>query len=191
LQSDSRFKLTTCKNDASLRMEVPRESFFCIFDYCCCAFLITQSLTMKTTNIARFFVAIQLSSLVYLLLSAPMIADSVHGILIEVAGLFLGVVAILQMKIGNFNIVPIPKKGGVLVTHGIYELIRHPMYLAQLMAMAALVADYYSLLRLLVLLLLLFDLVIKLHYEESLLVKYFEGYREYMQRSWRLIPYIY
>ena len=146
---------------------------------------------MKTTAIARFFVAVQLFSLAYLLMSAPFIASSIHGILIEFAGGFLGVVAILQMKIGNFNIVPIPKKDGVLVTHGVYEWIRHPMYLAQLLAVAALVADYYSLLRLLVLLLLLFNLIFKLNYEEHQLLKHFEGYRSYMQRSWRLIPYIY
>ena len=40
-------------------------------------------------------------------------------------------------------------------------------------------------------LILLADLLIKLHYEERLLVQHFRGYRDYMAVSKRLVPYVY
>jgi protein-S-isoprenylcysteine O-methyltransferase Ste14 len=141
--------------------------------------------------IARFFVFVQLSSLFYLLFSGPWLADYPLLIGLELVGLLLGAVAIWQMNPSNINVTPIPKTGGRLVTHGVYKVIRHPMYLAQLLVVGALVIEHYSHLRLIVLLILLVNLIFKLNYEETHLVKHFEGYEKYRQSSWRLIPLIY
>lgn len=134
---------------------------------------------------------IQLSSLVYLLISAPAIARDYGGILIESAGIFLGLLAIFQMGIGNFNIIPQIKKDGILVTTGIYSVIRHPMYLAQLVAVLPLIIDYFSYFRLAVWFILLVDLLIKIQYEEKRLLAHFEGYAKYKMNSKKLIPFIY
>jgi len=141
--------------------------------------------------LARFFVVVQLSSLFYLFFSGPWIADYPLFLGIELAGLLLGVIAIWQMNPSNINVTPVPKQNGRLVTHGVYSVIRHPMYLAQLLVVGALVMEQYSHLRLIVLLILLVNLIFKLNYEESHLVKHFEGYKKYMQSSWRLIPLLY
>lgn len=146
---------------------------------------------MKKRLFAYLLVFLQFASLVFLLKTAPVVADSIHGLLLEVAGIILGVQAILTMRIGNFNIAPLNKPGSQLITRGIYSVIRHPMYLAQWLAMVGLVADYYSWLRLLVLLILTTTLLIKLHFEERQLRQHFSGYTAYADRTHKLIPYIY
>jgi protein-S-isoprenylcysteine O-methyltransferase Ste14 len=97
----------------------------------------------------------------------------------------------MQMRPGNFNITPLPKNGGELITTGIYSVIRHPMYLAQLLVVGALIVDYYSLPRLLAVLILFVDLLLKLRFEEQQLLMQFNEYEEYTRKSWKLVPYIY
>lgn len=57
-----------------------------------------------------------------------------------VAGAALGAWTLTANRPGNFNIRPEPKAGGVLVTRGPYRWIRHPMYLAVMLFMAAFAA---------------------------------------------------
>jgi len=145
----------------------------------------------KSLLTAQFYVAIQFICLAFLLFSGPWIADALGLVALEVFGMLLGLVAIFQMGIGNFNITSLPKEGGVLVTKGIYAFIRHPMYLAQLLVVGALVAAYYSPLRLLVLTILTINLVFKLYFEEARLEKHYSGYTAYREKTWRLIPLVF
>jgi protein-S-isoprenylcysteine O-methyltransferase Ste14 len=140
---------------------------------------------------AYTFVFLQFVSLFAILFTAPLMAYSIHGLLLEGGGVFIGVLAILTMRIGNFNVAPLPKQGGVIITKGVYKYLRHPMYLAQLLAVAGLVADYFSWFRLAVLILLAITLLFKLHFEERQLIPHYAGYEVYMKKSLRLIPYIY
>lgn len=146
---------------------------------------------MKHKITAYSFVAVQFACLIYVFATGGFLAESMNGLLVEVAGLILGISAMLQMRLGNFNVAPLPKAGGELITSGVYSLIRHPMYLAQLLVVAALTVDYYSHARLFTVLILFVVLVFKLHFEEKQLKVQFDGYEEYMQKTWRLIPYIY
>ncbi len=57
---------------------------------------------------------------------------------LALAGAALGAWALAANRLGNFNIHPEPRRGGVLVTAGPYRWIRHPMYAALLLAMAGL-----------------------------------------------------
>ncbi|MBS4061958.1 MAG: isoprenylcysteine carboxylmethyltransferase family protein [Bacteroidetes bacterium] len=146
---------------------------------------------MKSKVLAYFFVFVQFSMLLFLLASGPWLANSNVGILVEVAGLFIGIIAILNMQIGNFNVAPLPKAGGVLVTNGIYQYIRHPMYLAQLLALLPLVVESFTNFRMIGWSLLLVNLIFKLYFEERNLRSQFPDYASYMKTSWRLIPFIF
>ena len=136
-------------------------------------------------------VAIQLLALGSIALTGPLFAAHPALLLVEGAAGLLGLWAIGTMGIGNFNVTPDVKRSARLVTNGPYRLIRHPMYTALLAGALALVLDAFSPLRLALWLALLTDLVIKLNYEERLLSQDLEGYSTLMQRTKRLIPFLY
>ena len=77
------------------------------------------------------------------------------------------------------------------MTTGPYRLIRHPMYLALLVTTLPLVLEDFTLIRFGVWMILLIDLVLKLNYEEKLLVAQLVGYDRYTRNSYRLIPLLY
>ncbi len=137
------------------------------------------------------FVLIQFLSLALIGLTGPLFPDSTILLLIELSGIALGIWAVLAMKIGNFNITPDPLKWSKLVMRGPYELIRHPMYLALLLTTLPLVINHLSFVRVLLWLILLIGLILKLNYEEGLLVQQLDGYQEYAGKSWKLVPFLY
>lgn len=137
------------------------------------------------------FVLVQFGTLGLIALTGPLIPSNVWLAAVELAGIVLGVWAVLTMRIGNFNITPDVKHDSRLVTGGPYALIRHPMYTALLVITFPLLIDRFNLFRLAVWVTLLIDLVLKLNYEEGLLKNAHPAYSEYMKKSYRLIPFLY
>lgn len=89
---------------------------------------------------------------------------------------------------GNFNIRPEPKRGARLVMHGPYRWVRHPMYVALLLAMAGIAAEASNGLVLGVWALLLLVLNFKAALEERLLQQRWPEYTDYRVRTRRFIP---
>lgn len=137
------------------------------------------------------FVVLQFSCLIYIAISAPVISCNIAGFLVESAGIFLAVHAIYVVKIRNVNITPTVKQNSELVTSGPYKIIRHPMYIAQLIAILPLVIEYYTFDRLLVLVILTVTLLFKIQYEEKQLRAHFSDYSRYSKNTWKIVPYIY
>ena len=145
----------------------------------------------KTSWKSIFFVFIQLLTLGLIGLTGPIFADNPFLLIIEWIGLGLGFWAVMVMKPGRFNIIPDPRSNSTLIRGGPYRLIRHPMYLALLVTTLPLVLDHFTPFRLLLWIILLIDLILKIHYEEMLLQAGLRGYENYRRISYRLIPYIF
>jgi protein-S-isoprenylcysteine O-methyltransferase Ste14 len=137
------------------------------------------------------FVFVQFACLGLMALTGPLFPSNPLLLLVELAGISLGLWAVFTIGIGKFHALPDPLQHSRLVTRGPFRLIRHPMYLGLLVMTAPLVAAEFTLLRLALWLGLLADLVLKLNYEEGLLAARLEGYKEYQGRSYRLIPFVY
>lgn len=146
---------------------------------------------IQNSRKSYLLVAIQMATLLLIALTGPWIARHPVWLLVEVLGLAVGVWAVAAMRLGNFNIVPDIKPASRLVRRGPYGWIRHPMYTALLVVALALVLDAFSGLRLLLWVILLVDLLVKLHYEEELLTAHFADYAAYRQQTKRLLPWVY
>ncbi|RUA24048.1 MAG: hypothetical protein DSY76_08480 [Bacteroidetes bacterium] len=134
---------------------------------------------------------IQYISLIAFLIMTPYIAKGVMWQIIEIFGVIIGVWAIVVMKSSKINLAPQPRANAHLVTQGPYKIIRHPMYLAIILTLTPLIVTHYDQTRAIILGILFVNLIFKLLFEEGLLKAYFEGYSEYMKKSWRLIPWIF
>ena len=118
--------------------------------------------------------------------------------LLVVAAVALGAWTLRANRPGNFNIRPEPKSGGRLVTGGPYRYIRHPMYLALLLATAGFVLGYADcaawraadLARAAAWLGLAALLHVKSGIEERALRTLHPGYAAYAQRTKRIIPFL-
>jgi protein-S-isoprenylcysteine O-methyltransferase Ste14 len=105
-------------------------------------------------------------------------------------GIVLTVWTLTANRVGNFRIVPEPKEGGQLITHGPYHYIRHPMYTSLLLfAMVAVIIidGWWAWFNWLSLLLVL---VFKAVIEEGYLTKHFKDYAQYMKQTKRFVPWV-
>jgi protein-S-isoprenylcysteine O-methyltransferase Ste14 len=110
-------------------------------------------------------------------------------LLLGISG-FLAFWAMHVMKFGNFNIVPTPVDKGNMISQGPYKVIRHPMYTSIFIFAIALLAGQFDYYKLIISLVLVADLVVKMIYEEGLLCTHYPGYKDYMQKTKRVIPFV-
>lgn len=137
------------------------------------------------------FVAVQFICLGIIALTGPLIASQPLWLVVELAGAALAVWTLWTWRLGRFNVLPDVLAGARLVTSGPYRFIRHPMYAALLLGTLGLVGNAPSPLRIATWIVLLVDFVLKLSYEEKLLVARFPEYPAYQAASKRLIPRVY
>ena len=103
---------------------------------------------METGKVGAYtLVSIQMISILLILVTGRLLASYIPLLIIEIAGIMLGIWAIAIMGMTNTNITPLVKQSAILVTNGPYAFIRHPMYSAVLLTIWPLIFDQYSLLR--------------------------------------------
>jgi protein-S-isoprenylcysteine O-methyltransferase Ste14 len=78
-----------------------------------------------------------------------------------------------------------------LVTTGIYRRIRHPLYLAEEIALAGIAVQFRSLEAAAVLCLHFYCQIRRMDWEEGILTAAFPEYADYARRSYRLVPGLY
>jgi len=110
---------------------------------------------------------------------------------LQLISLLLGLWAVLAMKLHTLTALPSVRQGGQLCTSGPYRLIRHPMYTAVVLLLLALLLNDYSHIRLIMLLIVFVDLIVKIKVEEKILLAHYEGYQAYMKKTKRIVPFVY
>jgi protein-S-isoprenylcysteine O-methyltransferase Ste14 len=83
---------------------------------------------------------------------------------------------------------PVPNADGVLVTTGIYSIVRHPIYLGLLIITLGLVVSSGVWSQIIVWIALAVLLTYKMRWEEVMLSAKYKGYAEYMAKVPAIIP---
>jgi len=108
--------------------------------------------------------------------------------LVGAGGIALGLWAVSCNRIGNFNIRPDPRPGGVLVDRGPYRWIRHPMYTAVIACGAACAIVVGTVWGWCGVALLVAVLAVKAAFEERGMLLAHPGYDAYRRRTKRFVP---
>lgn len=103
----------------------------------------------------------------------------------------LGLYSIYNMGLDTFSPYPEPKKGSKHVQAGAYKFIRHPMYTSLIILGLILVLSDPQFLNTIIYIILLYVLDAKAAYEESLLIKLYPTYKDYIQKTSKFLPFVY
>ena len=141
-------------------------------------------------NIGWVYVLVQFSCIIYLIRILPIFKISLATYM-QLLPIFMGLWAIYESRKGRFGILPQVVPGSQLIMTGPYKWIRHPMYSCILFFFLIGIIDHFSLEGLLIYNLLLIDIILKLNYEEKLLLRHYGNYAKYMKSTFRLIPFVY
>ncbi len=113
------------------------------------------------------------------------------SMLFMAAGVALAFWAIYQFRGGGLTAFPEPKPDRDLICSGPYKQIRHPMYSSLFLVITSLLIMEFNGFRMAIALAFLVNQVLKLLYEEKMLLERMPGYQNYMQNSWRLLPFVF
>ena len=127
----------------------------------------------------------------YLLLLTPrspsdVLWDSLSTVLILI-GTTMAILAVLDLG-RSMSIMPEARK---LVTGGLYVRIRHPLYLAEEIAVLGFCLQFRTWQAAPILIVHLYFQIRRMDWEEGILAKAFPGYAEYKQCTFRLVPGLY
>ena len=109
------------------------------------------------------------------------------SLLLVIAGTGFAICAVLVLG-RSISILPEARR---LVTRGPYALVRHPLYLGEIVALAGVALQYLSAWALLLLGLVSAFQLQRMKYEERVLFQIFPEYGDYMARTARLVPGVY
>jgi protein-S-isoprenylcysteine O-methyltransferase Ste14 len=111
----------------------------------------------------------------------------VASLLLVIAGTVFAICAVLVLG-RSISILPEARR---LVTSGPYALVRHPLYLGEIVALAGVALQYLSAWALLLFGLVCTFQLLRMKYEEGVLFQSFPEYGDYMARTARLVPGVY
>jgi protein-S-isoprenylcysteine O-methyltransferase Ste14 len=141
---------------------------------------------------SKILVLIQFSTIFLMLVPFGGSVQNLYlGLSFTIPGTVIGLLALFTHPIGNFNIRPDIKENCTLIRHGIYKVIRHPMYASVLLSMLGVAVMYANLYVSILYLILLINMLTKMFYEESLWKCKDGEYEQYSQNTFRLIPHIF
>ena len=133
----------------------------------------------------------QFSLIFFILWNVDLVRWDLPSLCLQLLGLIVALWGIAVIKIGNFNIQP-EVKSEVLVTKGIFKLLRNPMYTGIILVFLPAIITENTLSLWIYFILLIVVLILKIYKEETfLLEKFGEDYSVYKKNTWRLLPFVY
>lgn len=144
---------------------------------------------MKRSLRSYIHVIIQFSA-IFSILFTTRVFELSYCLVPVTAGLFLGVWSVWTMKHATLTIFPEPNFN-IIIQHGPYKIIRHPMYTSLFLIVIPLVIFNFSFLRLGILMGFTLNQILKIMYEEKLILQKVPGYAAYKSVTWRIIPFLY
>jgi protein-S-isoprenylcysteine O-methyltransferase Ste14 len=145
---------------------------------------------MKNPLRSYLHVLIQFSTLFYIVLSTSSVNNYLFVIVIAL-GAMLGLWSVWLMRKSVITVFPDPDPKMHLITKGPYKYIRHPMYTALFIILIPLVINQFTYTGLLVLIIFAVNQVLKIFFEEKLLLQSSPSYATYTNSTTRLIPFIF
>ncbi len=139
---------------------------------------------MRKKLYSYFLVSVQYLLAFVLLFLNSSFTSNIVPLSIFIIGFIIGIYAIYNNKLNNFNIIPEIKDGAELVTHGIYRYMRHPMYFSVALMMLGVIIFNLNTINIIIYLLLLLSLFLKANKEEKLWSKKTPDYKKYKQKTW-------
>lgn len=140
---------------------------------------------------AYLLVVLQFSAISWLIISAYPFNLNLIAFAFCSISIILVAWSLWVMRVSKISILPMPHIDAELVTNGPYWLLRHPMYTAVLLFTAGLSIAHFDWYKVVIWFILLIVLIVKLHWEESVLLKQFPQYQTYRLKSYKLVPFLY
>src|ERR1700733_856770 len=145
----------------------------------------------STTGFYPRFAAVvgTFSSLAFLLLPPQELSYALYlaSLLLLVAGIIFAICALIVLG-RSISLLPQARR---LVTSGPSALVRHPLYLGEMVAIAGIALQHLSVWALPLLVLVWAFQLRRMEYEERVLLQSFPEYADYMARTARLLPGVY
>ena len=144
----------------------------------------TQRLHERCVAVAGTFLGVGI-----LLLPPQELSSSLYliSLVLIIAGTVLAIYATLVLG-RSISILPEARR---LVVRGPYALVRHPLYLGEIVAVAGVALQYFSIWALLLVVVQTVLQLLRMNYEERVLSQVFPEYKSYIARTARLMPGIY
>jgi protein-S-isoprenylcysteine O-methyltransferase Ste14 len=146
------------------------------------------------SNKDLWFVGIQILLLCIYLLPVPIylpVNNTINsaGLITAAIGLVVVFIAVIQLN-KNLTPFPTPKEGGELITTGLYKFIRHPIYTGIILTVYGYSLYMESVWKFFISTNLLVLFHYKSKYEEGLLLRQYEAYKNYIKITGRFFPFL-
>jgi protein-S-isoprenylcysteine O-methyltransferase Ste14 len=114
---------------------------------------------------------------------------SLIALVLVIIGVIIMLLAVYALR-KSISPFPSPRKNAVLIQHGIFKFIRHPIYTSILLTTLGWAFYSNSLFRIFIFAMLIILFEIKSNFEEDLLIKRFTKYANYIKITGKYLPKI-